>query len=38
VITSQHGPLTGKRIVRGREGECVAYYMLAMMKSHEAPP
>jgi Holliday junction resolvasome RuvABC DNA-binding subunit len=38
VITSQRGPLTGKRIVRGREGECVSYYMLAMMKSHGAPP
>ncbi len=38
VITSQRGPLTGKRVVRGREGECVSYYMLAMMKSHGAPP
>jgi Holliday junction resolvasome RuvABC DNA-binding subunit len=38
VITSQRGPLTAKRIVRGREGECVSYYMLAMMKSHGAPP
>jgi DNA polymerase (family X) len=38
VITSPRGPLTGRRIVRGREGECVSYYMLAMMKSHEAPP
>lgn len=26
VITSQRGPLTGKRIVRGREGECLDYY------------
>jgi len=26
VITSQRGPLTGKRIVRGREGECAVYY------------
>jgi DNA polymerase/3'-5' exonuclease PolX len=26
VITSQRGPLTGKRIVRGREDECVLYY------------
>jgi hypothetical protein len=34
VMTSQRGPLSGKRIVRGREGECVSYYMLAMMKSH----
>jgi DNA polymerase (family X) len=38
VITSQRGPLTGKRVVRGREGECVSSYMLAMMKSHGAPP
>jgi putative hydrolase len=37
VITSQRGPLAGKRIVRGREGECVSYYMLAMMKSHGSP-
>jgi Holliday junction resolvasome RuvABC DNA-binding subunit len=26
VITSQRGPLIGKRIVRGREKECLAYY------------
>lgn len=26
VITSQRGPLTGKRIVRGRENECLRYY------------
>ena len=26
VITAQFGKLRGKRIVRGREGECVAYY------------
>jgi DNA polymerase (family 10) len=26
VITSQHGALKGKRIVRGREVECVEYY------------
>jgi predicted flap endonuclease-1-like 5' DNA nuclease len=26
VITSQRGPLTGKRIVRGREDECAVYY------------
>jgi DNA polymerase (family 10) len=38
VITSQHGPLTGKRIVSGRNGECVSHYMLAMMKSHGALP
>jgi Holliday junction resolvasome RuvABC DNA-binding subunit len=38
VITSQGGPLTGKRVVRGREGECVSYYMLAIMKSQGASP
>jgi len=27
VITSQRGPLTGKRIVRGRENECLEYYL-----------
>jgi len=26
VITAQFGPLAGKRIVRGREGECATYY------------
>lgn len=26
VITSQYGPLRGRRIVRGREAECQAYY------------
>jgi hypothetical protein len=26
VITSQRGPLKGKRIIGGREGECAAYY------------
>jgi hypothetical protein len=26
VITSQRGPLEGKRIVRGRESECALYY------------
>lgn len=29
VITSQLGPLRGKRIVRGREAECQAYYAAA---------
>jgi DNA polymerase (family 10) len=36
VTTSQQGPLTGKRIVSGRNGECVSHYMLAMMKAHGA--
>jgi DNA polymerase (family X) len=26
VVTSQHGPLAGKRVVRGREAECADYY------------
>jgi hypothetical protein len=26
VITSQFGPMRGKRIIRGREGECASYY------------
>ena len=26
VITAERGPLHGKRIVRGREAECAAYY------------
>jgi DNA polymerase (family X) len=38
VITSQHGPLTGRRIVSGRNGECISHYMFVMMKSHDALP
>jgi hypothetical protein len=38
VLTSQQGPLSGKRIVSSREGECVSYYMLVMLKSHGALP
>ena len=26
VVTEHHGPLRGKRVVRGREGECLIYY------------
>lgn len=26
VVTASHGPLKGKRVVRGREVECLAYY------------
>ena len=33
VVTSQHGPLTGKQIVSSCTGECVSHYMLVMMKS-----
>lgn len=35
VITSQRGPLTGERIVRGRESACLDYYRRA--KSRELP-
>lgn len=26
VVTASRGPLAGKRVIRGREGECLAYY------------
>jgi DNA polymerase (family X) len=26
VVTETHGPLTGQRVVRGREGDCIAHY------------
>jgi hypothetical protein len=26
VVTSRHGPLAGKRVIRGREAECADYY------------
>jgi hypothetical protein len=29
VITAAHGPLAGRRIVRGREAECIEYYRRA---------
>ncbi|GAB4332422.1 MAG: helix-hairpin-helix domain-containing protein [Dehalococcoidia bacterium] len=29
VVTAQRGPLKGKRVVRGREDECLAYYQRA---------
>jgi putative hydrolase len=29
VVTETHGPLTGRRVVRGREPECRAYYQIA---------
>jgi len=38
VITSQHGPLAGKRIVSGRNGECLSHYMLVMMNAHGTLP
>jgi putative hydrolase len=43
VVTSQHGPLKGKRIVRGREQECLEFYHSALairvpLKAREVPP
>ena len=35
VLTSQHGPLRGKRIVRGREAECRAYYAEARPRPNQ---
>lgn len=26
MVTESHGPLKGRRVIRGREGECVAFY------------
>ena len=26
VVTETHGPLEGRRVVRGREGDCAGYY------------
>ena len=26
IVTETHGPLTGRRVVRGREAECIAHY------------
>lgn len=36
VITSRRGPLTGKRIVRGRESECLEYYKQSEVPGVEA--
>jgi hypothetical protein len=36
VITSQRGPLFGKRIVRGRESECLEYYRQVEVEGTEA--
>ena len=33
VVTETHGPLTGRRVVRGRERECFAYYGLTFTKA-----
>ena len=37
VITSQRGPLAGKRIVRGRESDCSDYYRSAQTPSTTPP-
>ncbi|MCW5633570.1 MAG: DNA-binding protein [Rubrivivax sp.] len=37
VVTALHGPLAGRRIVRGREGECRAHYARAGGDAHVAP-
>lgn len=37
VVTETHGGLAGQRVVRGREGECIAYYAgLPQESSHSA--
>lgn len=36
VVTSHAGPLNGRRVVRGREDECLAYYA-RQDAAHEAP-
>jgi len=33
VVTETHGPLEGRRVVRGREGDCIAFYAQADRKS-----
>ena len=33
VVTETHGPLEGHRVVRGREGDCVAHYAAAKEKA-----
>jgi hypothetical protein len=38
VITSERGPLRGKRIVRGREAECVRYYAESKESTPAASP
>ena len=36
VITAEHGPMEGRRIVRGREGECAAFYFPAPIPATRA--
>ncbi len=35
VITAERGPMEGRRIVRGREGECAAYYFTSPAQPHQ---
>jgi DNA polymerase (family 10) len=36
LVTEQHGPLRGRRVVRGRELECAAYYQPGLSETaHE---
>lgn len=37
VITAFKGPLAHRRVVRGRESECVAHYQLASTRAHAGP-
>ena len=37
VVTAFKGPLAHRRVVRGRESECVAYYQLASTRMHAGP-
>ena len=35
VITAERGPMEGRRLVRGREGECLAYYFTLPAQPHQ---
>lgn len=37
VITSTFGPLAGRRIIRGRESECLKHYLLPMPATFRSP-
>lgn len=38
VVTETHGPLAGRRVVRGREAECSAYYARLAARTDSALP
>jgi hypothetical protein len=38
VVTEQHGPLAGRRVVRGREQECLVRYGLMAGDRRSARP